>query len=99
MERTRTTANAAEAEAMMSAVVMLPNSSPGALLPAAGRDVLDDVAAQLVAVPAEVGRVVLRDPLVGARQQDVGFEQPLLVELLQPRQRGVELLHVLVGGG
>src|SRR5215204_3913140 len=66
---------------------------------AAAHDVLDDVAAELVAVLPEVGRVILRDPLVGAREQDVGFEQSLLVELLEERERGAERLGDLLVGG
>src|ERR1043166_343505 len=62
----------------------------------ARRDVLDEVAAQLVAVRLAVGGVVMRYPFVGAGEEDVGFEQPVAFELDEFGERGVELLDLAV---
>src|SRR5437764_15320514 len=56
------------------------------------RDVVGEVAAQLVAVRLAVVGVVVRDALVGEREQDVGFEQAGLVKLDDVGERRRKLL-------
>jgi len=60
------------------------------LFAAGSQNVFDHVTAQLCAVLFQIVREILRDALVGTRHQYVGFEESIVIECLQFRERWAE---------